>query len=380
MQKRNPMTRLLNLTLVVAFVAACAPNTPEAPAPGAPDQAADPGPFSVIFMIGDGTGLNYWSAARMAFPDLAVEQMPVVGLVGTESADSRVTDSAAGATAYASGVKTYNGALGVGPDTVPAETVLEEAAGEGKATGLVATSTIVHATPAAFASHVPSRNLYFLIADQMARAGVDVMLGGGRVFFDPSVRPDSTDLLALLRRRATVIDSAAGLDGLDLSGVDRLVGFTAPRQPPAAAERRQSLARLTDMALEILARDRDGFFLMVEGSQIDWRGHENAPLAEVLPELGDFNGAIQAALAFQKKRPNTLVVVTADHETGGLALHPDSTGAFGAHYTTGNHTAGMVPLFAVGPGADRLAGIRENDDVGRIIMELIRGDGETLAP
>lgn len=375
------MTRLLKLSLVVAFVAACAPSTPDAPAPGdTPELAADPGPFSVILMIGDGTGLNYWSAARLELGDVAVERMPVVGLVGTASWDSRVTDSAAGATAYASGLKTYNGGLGVGPDTAPAETVLEQAADEGKATGLVATSTIVHATPAAFASHVPSRNQYFDIASQMAGAGVDVMLGGGRAYFDPTVRPDSVDLLARLRRHATVVDSAGGLAGLDLTDVDHLVGFTAPRQPPAVAERRPSLGTLTDMALQVLARDRDGFFLMVEGSQMDWRGHDNAPLDQVVAELRDFNGAIEAALAFQKTRPNTLVVVTADHETGGLALHPDSTGVFGAHYTTGNHTAGLVPLFAVGPGADRLAGIRENDAVGRILMDLIRRDGETLAP
>jgi alkaline phosphatase len=119
---------------------------------------------------------------------------------------------------------------------------------------------------------------------------------------------------------------------------------------------------------------------MVEGSQMDWRGHDNAPLGEVIAELSDFNGAIAAALAFQEQRPNTLVVVTADHETGGLALHYDQMGVFRANYTTDTHTAGMVPLFARGPGAAAFTGIRENDAVGRLLLELVRENGETFAP
>lgn len=373
------MTRLLKLTLVAALLAACAPPAPEAPAPGS-EPAVERGPFSVILLIGDGAGVNYWSAARMAFPELAVERLPVAGLVGTESTNSWITDSAAGATAFASGVKTYNGGLGVGPDTQAVETVLERAAARGKATGLVATAAITHATPAAFAAHVPSRNLYYEIAIQLAEAGVDVMLGGGRAHFDPAVRPDSADLLAELTRRGTVADSTAALTALDLSNVDRLVGFIAEEHPPAAPRRSPTLTAMTEMALEVLARDDDGFFLMVEGSQIDWRGHDNAPLQEVLAELQDFNGAIHAALAFQERRPNTLVIVTADHETGGLALHYDAMGVFRANYTTDGHTAGMVPLFAGGPGAVAMAGIKENDAIGRLLLGLIREDGPVTTP
>ncbi|MFO7894862.1 MAG: alkaline phosphatase [Longimicrobiales bacterium] len=371
------MTRLLKLALVAAFLAACTPSGPDAPAP---EPGVDPGPFSVILLIGDGAGIGQWNAARMAFPEVAVERLPVVGLVGTASASSRITDSAAGATAFASGVKTYNGAIGVDTDTAVVETVLERAAARGKATGLVATSSITHATPAAFATHVPSRNLYYAIAAQLAEADVDVMLGGGRAFFDPAVRPDSADLLAALARRATVADSTAALTALDLSRVDRLVGFIATEHPPAAARRTPSLGAMTEMALKVLERDTDGFFLMVEGSQIDWRGHDNAPLAELLPELQDFNGAILAALAFQERRPNTLVVVIADHETGGLALHYDEMGVFRAHYTTDGHTAGMVPLFAGGPGSTALSGIRENDAIGRLLLDMIRRNGPVGAP
>lgn len=377
------MKRFAKLILLAALFTACT-APPEPPAP------VQPGPFSVILFIGDGAGLNYWSALRAISPDLAVDQFPVIGLVGTESTNSRVTDSAAGATAFAAGVKTYNGAVGVGPDSTPVKTVLERAADRGKATGLVATSTITHATPAAFAAHVPSRDLYYHIAAQLAEADVDVMLGGGRLYFDPAERPDGEDLIGRLRRRATVVDSAAALtrllEGEEFHGagagspqpgrrIERLVGFTAGGNPPPAPRRAFSLAELTQTAVSVLERDGDGFFLMVEASQIDWRGHDNAPLYEVMPEIQDLDGAIEEALRFQERRPNTLIIVVADHETGGLALHYDQMGVFRAHYTTDGHTAGMVPLFAAGPGAEALGGIKENDEIGRILMGLIEADG-----
>ena len=366
------MKRLLTLT-VLAAVTACAPSAPDSAAPR-PEPEADTGPFNVIFMIGDGTGLDYWSAARLAFPSVAIDEMPVVGLVGTTASNSRITDSAAGATAFATGVKTFNGAIGVGPDSAALETVLEVARSRGMATGLVATATITHATPASYAAHVPDRGMHFEIASQLAASGVDVMIGGGRHFFDPAERPDSVDLLARLAESSTVAGSAEALSALDLARIDRLAAFVAEGNPGPAADRPLTLAQMTEAALEILQRDEDGFFLMVEASQIDWRGHDNAPLNQVLGELYDFDGAIRAARAFQERQPNTLLVITSDHETGGLALHYDSTGVFGAHYTTDGHTAGLVPLFARGPGSDELGGVTENDELGRILLGLIRGD------
>lgn len=368
------MTRHLKLLAIAVVLAACAAPTPE---PEAPAVQVDPGPFTVILYIADGAGLNYWSAARLAYNDVAINRFPVIGLVGTASANSRITDSAAGATAYSAGLKTYNGAVGVGPDTVPVETVLELASDRGKATGMVVTSTITHATPAAFAAHVASREFHFQIAEQLAESNLDVMLGGGRGFFDPAIRPDSVDLLAKLRNRATVVDTGPALLDLDLSMVERLVGFTAIENPPPARRRSPNLAQLTDMAIQVLERDRDGFFLMVEGSQIDWAGHDNAPLDVLLAEVQDLDMAIRTGLQFQRRRPNTLLVVVADHETGGLALHGDEMGVFRAHYTTDGHTAGMVPLFAIGPGANALGGVMENDYVGQTLRELIREDGPT---
>lgn len=365
------MRRIPTLALITAALAACAP------APEAPGPAVEPGPFSVILYIADGTGLNHWSAARIAYKDLAINRFPVVGLVGTASSNSEITDSGAGATAFAAGVKTYNGAIGVDADTTPVQTVLELARRRDKATGIVVTSTLTHATPASFAAHVPSRQLQFEIAEQMTEADVDVMLGGGRAHFDPAVRPDGKNLLARLRQRGTVVDTAPALLELDVSRLRRLVGFTGSESPPVARRRSPNLAQLTDMALQVLEKDRDGFFLMVEGSQIDWAGHDNAALEVLLPEIQDLDMAIRSGLQFQTRRPNTLLVVVADHETGGLALHADEMGVFRAHYTTDGHTAGMVPLFAIGPGASALAGTMENDQVGRHLLELVRGDGPT---
>ena len=368
------MRRLLQLTALAAALTACSPATPDAPAP-LPEPDVEAGPYGVILIIGDGTGLNYWSLARLAFSSVAIDEMPVVGLVGTTASDNRITDSAAGATAFATGVKTYNGAVGVSADTARLETVLEVAEGRGMATGLVATATITHATPASFAAHVPDRGMHFEIASQLAARGLDVMIGGGRRFFEAAERPDSVDLLAALAEGATVVDSAAALREVDPSQVDRLAVFIDEENPGPAGARPMTLAEMTETALEVLQRDEDGFFLMVEASQVDWAGHDNAPLNELLVELYDLDGAVRAAMAFQERRPNTLLVVTADHETGGLALHYDSAGVFRAHYTTDGHTAGLVPLFARGPGSDALGGTRENDEVGRILLDLIRGDG-----
>lgn len=363
---------VLALVLVTACAAAV-PSDSSGPASAARPQA-------VILMIGDGTGVAYWSAARLARKDLAVADFPVMGLVDTESASSRVTDSAAGATAYASGVRTYNGAIGVSPDTTPMETVLEMARDQGKATGLVATVRINHATPAAFAAHVPSRSQYDEIARQMAGAGVTVMVGGGSSYFDGTARKDSLNLLATLGKLYTVVETPTDFLALDPDTVKMLLGLLGPKDLPAATGRSITLADMTRTALSVLDHDADGFFVMVEGSQIDWLGHDNAPLQDVIAEVLDFDGAIREARRYQASHPGTLIVVLADHETGGLALNVDETGAFGAHYTTTGHTEEMVPLFAAGPGAERFAGIHDNDEVGRILMDLTTGNAPTPVP
>ena len=383
----------------------------------------------VILFIGDGVGAAHWTAARVASRDsLSVSTMKVAGLVDTRSSNSLITDSGAGATAYASGIRTYNYAIGVGPDSQPVETVLEAAKKNGWATGLVATSSITHATPAAFASHVRSRASEFDIAKQMTALAPDVLLGAGTRFFSPVTRPDHEDLLGQLRATHTVISDVQAFEAMRDTSVRRLVGFFADVELPRAAQRAPTLPVMTRKAIEVLSRDPDGFFLMVEGSQPDWRSHDNDPLSAVIDEMLDFDAAIGVALEYQRRTPDALVLVVADHETGGLALElatdsavmgaaasglasaidmlqtamdrltrqaadsADSTAyrmqltaarlrnaARGARterligdYSTGGHTAQMVPLFAAGQGAAAFGGMIDNYRVGQMLLEIVR--------
>jgi alkaline phosphatase len=335
--------------------------------------AAQKAPPRVILFIGDGTGVGAWTAARVSADALAVNLLPVGGLVDTREGSGKITDSAASATALAAGIHTYNGAISVGPDSQPVTTVLELAEARGMATGLVATSSVTHATPAAFAAHVPSRDEQFEIARQMAGQGIDVLLGGGRRFFSASVRPDGADLMAALRRQSITVESAEAFRDLSLDSVAALVGLFAEDGMPAQAERAPTLAEMTAAALAVLDKDPDGFFLMVEGSQPDWREHDNSPLSAVAAEVLDLDRAVAVALAYCERHPGTLVVVTADHETGGLSVVADSVGGFAAAYAGGDHTAALVPLFARGPGAERLGGMRAIDEVGRFLQEHVTG-------
>ena len=327
-------------------------------------------PTRVILFIGDGMGASYWTAGRFATDKLNVAQFPVGGLVDTRSSNHKVTDSAAGATAYASGIRTYNGAIGVAPDSTPVETVLEIAEAQGMATGLVATSTITHATPAAFAAHVVSRRMEGEIARQMAHQDIDVLLGGGRSFFDGTGN-DADDLLPGLNRYTEVASDSA-LAGLDVAHIDHLLGLFAPGGMPPAADRSPTLAAMTDAALAVVDRDPDGFFLMVEGSQPDWRGHENAPLEQVTAEVLDFDAAIGRGLAYRDRHPETLIIVIADHETGGLAIGADENEQVTGRYVTDYHTAQMIPVFAIGPGAERFGGMHDNFRIGQMLMEAVR--------
>jgi alkaline phosphatase len=376
-------------SLALAGLFAAAPIGMLAAQEGAETDA----PVRIILFIGDGVGTAYWTAALFAADKLAVREFPVVGLVDTRASNSKVTDSAASATAYAAGVRTFNGAIGVAPDSSPVKTVLELAAERGMATGLIATSRITHATPAAFAAHVPNRGLEVEIARQMAEQNITVMLGGGRAYFDGRRRPDGLDLLEQIRQRSAYVETPEELRSLATDTVRALFGLFTPSHMPSAVVpevrvdhsdpsakpdslwvplRTPTLPEMTRAALEVLNHDGDGFFLMVEGSQPDWRGHENKPLPEVVAETLDFDGAIGVALEYRERHPETLIVVTADHETGGLSLQTDGAGKLVAGYATVAHTATMVPLFAVGPGAEEFGGIIDNWRVGQLLLERVR--------
>lgn len=371
MLRRIPV-RVALLLLVAGCAGAAREGAVPVPTATAPSGVAPAAPTRVILFIGDGVGTAYWSAAKFAADELAIERFPVAGLVDTRSSSHRVTDSAAGATVYATGVRTYNGAIGVGPDTLPRKTVLQLAVEKGMSTGLVATSTITHATPASFAAHVPHRNMEGEIARQMSAQGVDVLLGGGRKFFDGS-GDDSSNLLPELRERYVYVESASELRSLRMDTVSALLGLFAEGGMAKAIEgRAPELDEMTRVALEIVGRNPNGFFLMVEASQPDWRGHANEPLEEVVAEMLEFDRAIRVALEYQERHPETLIVITADHETGGLALQQTREGGLAAGYTTTWHTGSMVPLFAKGPGAERFGGVKDNYRIGELLMETVR--------
>jgi len=340
---------------------------------------------NVILCIGDGLGLGQIALASMKASGpggrLCMERMPVTGLVRTYSANSRVTDSAAAGTAMAAGIKTNNGMIAVAPDGRPYQTILEAAKAKGMMTGLVVTSTITHATPASFASHVSSRATEAAIADQLIAHKVNVLFGGGRKYFLPksdpnSARKDDKDLIAEARQAGymcvTTERELGSIRGLYVLGLFQLDSLTTMAPEP-------SLAALTREAIQVLRKKNSkpfsakaGFFLMVEGSQIDFACHENDPKRAIRQTLL-FDQAVQAAVDFALQDGHTLVIVTADHETGGLAIlegskkSPEPT----VHWSTKGHTASPVPIAAMGPGATAFAGVQENTDIARKIARLL---------
>jgi alkaline phosphatase len=341
------------------------------PSSAAAAHTQQPEPPRVILLIADGTGISHWSAGLLAADSAAILRFPVVGLVDTRNVEGRITDSGASATALATGVLTFNGAIGVNGDSVAVETVLERAEARGMATGLVATSSLVHATPASFASHVPDRYLYQEIAAQMAGSTIDVLLGGGRQYFDPNRRDDGRDYLTPLGRDRRWALGADDLSGDQVSGKPGLVGLFADNAMSAADEGRSpSLAEMTKAALAVLDRDPDGFFLMVEASQIDWLAHDNESFDRIAAEVLDCDEAMQVALGYVSGRTGALLVVVADHETGGLAL-VDQDGQWKAAYSSGGHTAELVPLFASGTGSERFGGIHSVAEIGRRLAEVV---------
>jgi alkaline phosphatase len=333
-------------------------------------------PKNIILYIGDGMGVSQVSAEKITKGKINLERFKSVGLLTTYSATDLVTESAAAATALATGFKTYNGALSVSTERKPLKTVMEYAEEDGKSTGVIATCTITHATPAAFFSHVPSRNQHAEIAEQIANSGVDVIIGGGWAYFvsdsvENSKRDDNKNLLHVLEQRMPVVRSLE--EFRKVKDVDRLAAFLAPVHLPEALERNYGLAELTSKAIEILAKNNAGFVLMVEGSQIDWAGHDNN-LTDLLAEMDDFDTAVGVGLDFAEKNGNTLVVVTADHETGGFAIKNGSVETrtiTDPGFTTGSHTAAMVPVFASGPGEEGFRGIQDNTIVGKRLIELL---------
>lgn len=328
---------------------------------------------NIIFLIGDGMGVSQIYAGMTANKGhLALEKCRHIGFIKTYSSNNYKTDSAAGGTAFACGEKTRNGMIGMGPDSTSLKTILEIAEEHGLSTGLVSTSSITHATPASFIAHEVSRNNYEEIAADFLDTDIDLFIGGGMNHF--ADREDGRNLVTELENKGyTVLNSMEEIE--NFTG-DKLAGLTADGHNPRYSEGRgDMLPQSVKTATRLLSQNKKGFFLMAEGSMIDWGGHDN-DTEYIVEEMLDFDRAVAAALDFAEKDGNTLVVVTADHETGGMALQGGNfqTGQVWASFTTDGHTGVMIPVFAYGPGAETFIGIYENTDIFTRFVDLFGFD------
>ena len=363
--------RALSLIAVAACGTPTAGPPPDAALDARIDAPNDAGldarvgaPPAVILLIGDGMGTGQLDAAsdyRFGAPGrLAMQALPYRGEVRT-GGPSGITDSAAAATVMATGVYTYNGAIGIDRHGVPLETLVEHAASRGWATGVVTTTSLPHATPAGFTAHVGSRGQLADIATQMVEVThPDVMLGGGTAYFAPmgpgSVRADDGLYDELDQAGYTRVTTAAELAAAVAAGAPRLFGAFVPDLMTYVAQRAPDTTEpmLVDMAMAALTtldRDPHGFFVMIEGGRIDHGGHAN-DLVDSVQETLAFDDTVAAVTAWARARGNTTVLVTADHECGGLEV----TGGVAAgdypqvRWRWGNHTNARVAVFADGPG------------------------------
>ncbi len=327
-------------------------------------------PTNIIFLIGDGMGLSAISTT-LYYGDKVSEfkQFKEIGLIRTSSASHKVTDSAASGTAMSSGKKTYNGAIGVDTTKSSIPNIAEILTGLGWNTGVVASSTISHATPASFYAHIDSRSKEEEIVAQLLESEIDFFAGGGIAKFNKRI--DGADLFKTAKERGFTLDTTSlALPGSLQAGQKYGFLLAAGGMPPMTEGRGNFLPDATSLAIEHLSQGENSFFLMVEGSQIDWGGHANNT-EYVVTETLDFEKAVAAALDFAKKDGNTLVVVTADHETGGFALGAlknEETGStnykeIGPTFATSAHSATLIPVFAYGPGAENFKGMYENTEI-----------------
>lgn len=327
-------------------------------------------PKNVIFLIGDGMGVSQIYAGLTANRGhLNLERVKVIGFHKNQASDNYVTDSAAGATAFATGKQTYNGAIGVDSLHVPTKTLLEMAEAKGLATGLVSTCDITDATPSSFIAHQRTRSMHEEIALDFLKTKVDVVIGGGRKYFEK--RKDGLNLLDTLRKKGYEVRKDLNVDGVTMGPMYALY---AEENPIKVMEGRgDALLKSAKKSVELLSQNKKGFFVMIEGSQIDWGGHAN-DADYAITEMVDFDKSIGFALDFAAKNKETLVIITADHETGGMALMGGNmkTGEVKAAFTTKGHTGQMIPVFAFGPGAEAFGGIYNNYDIFTKIKQALQ--------
>lgn len=301
---------------------------------------------------------------------MAINYLTNKGYSRTRSANSAITDSAAGGTALSTGYRTNNGVVGMSPNLEENyQNVLELAAKKKKSTGIIATKAVTDATPAAFSAHVETRALQEEIASQQIKlledGTLDILLGGGHVYYRNN---KNIELLEeACKKGVTLTDTfsdtlKASLPSIGLFAMDALDSSDSP-----------SLAAMTHLALNKLSENKKGFFLMVEGSKIDTYGHQNNIYREI-NEMWDFDEAISVAMHFVAQNPDTILIITADHETGGLTLPDEPTKANIGEctYKTVDHTSKNVPVFAVGYGTEKLACEQDNTEIAKFIIKTLK--------
>ena len=325
-------------------------------------------PTNIILMIADGAGLSQITASIYKNKDKSnLEYFDVVGLQKTHSSSSLITDSAASATAMACGIKTLNGAVGVDSKNRSYESILKICEKKGYNSGIIVTSSIVHATPASFYANVISRADYQEIAHQLSESQVDFFIGGGKKHFIK--RNDKKNLI----NEMIDWEFVNSLDQFDLSTSKKIAYFISYDEPPSLIEGRKPFLDVgLNSILKKLNSSEEPFFLLVEGSQVDWGGHDN-DLDYVTSEYIEFDRAIGVALKFINENPNTLIVVTADHETGGLAITSKNIEKLTSKvkFSTKGHSASMVPVFSKGVGSEEFSGIYDNTEIfNKMILQI----------
>ena len=362
---------------------------------------------NVIYLIGDGMGFGAVSSLLLTEEEPTGFEMasPVIGLSETCSANNYVTDSAAGGTALATGTRTNNGYVGADPDGNQLTSVLRKAQTYGMKTGIVVNTTLTEATPGAFYGGVTSRKMVYDIAKQFTESEVDVAIGGGLDHFVS--RPDSLDLTATLIEKGydvylnweTVLETesdkfvgilplydlhrreenngeASAAEGQEVCLAAQMAALNEDTTREHLSEPTVYLEKATTKALEVLSRNnKDGFFLMIESAIIDGYGHNNDGEGMIV-EMQEFNCTLRKMIEYVNQHPETLLVVTADHETGGTGVYynghtPGNEGPLRLKFSTSGHTGTVVPIFAYGAGAENFAGVMKNTDIPKKIDALI---------
>lgn len=394
--KKHTLISIAALALISA--SSCCNNSVENEAPEVKN---------VIYLIGDGMGFGAVSSLLLSEDEVTgFEQAPVIGLSETCSANNYVTDSAAGGTALATGTRTNNGYAGADPEGNQLTSILRKAQTKGKKTAIVVNTTLTEATPAAFYAGVTSRKMVYDIAKQFTESEVDLAIGGGLDHFFN--RPDSLDLTATLiekgydvylnwesvlnttsdkfvgilplsdlHRREKNNGEASAAEGQEICLAAQMAAINEENTATHLSEPTLYLEKATAKALEVLSRDnKDGFFLMIESAIIDGYGHNNDGEGMVV-EMKEFNRTLQKMIDYVNQHPETLLVVTADHETGGTGIYyngntPGNEGPLRLKFSTSGHTGTVVPIFAYGAGAENFAGVMKNIDIPKKIEELMK--------